>query len=73
MRLTLDGRGARISVSLRPERPRGFPAAHVAVYPVETEPDMFALVYRLDKERIVSRPPRTGPRAVLYVCHSLIG
>ncbi len=54
---------------LRPERPRGFPRAHAAVYAVETEPDMFALVYRLDQERIVSRPPRTGSRALLYVCH----
>lgn len=54
---------------LRPERPRGFPRAQAAVYAVETEPDLFALVYRLDdRERIVSRPPRTGPRAVLYVC-----
>lgn len=54
---------------LRPERPRGFPRAHAAVYAVETERDMFALVYRLDQERIVSRPPRTGPRALLYICH----
>jgi len=48
---------------------RGSPRASVVHYAVETEPDVFALVYRLDEERQLSRPFRTGSRAVLYVSH----
>ena len=48
---------------------RGSPRASVVHYAVETESDVFALVYRLDEERQLSRPFRKGRRAVLYVSH----
>ena len=39
------------------------------VYSVETEPGIFAIVYRLSDERIMSRPPKENKRAVLYIAH----
>jgi dienelactone hydrolase/pimeloyl-ACP methyl ester carboxylesterase len=48
---------------------RRYPLPHATTYAVETEPGIQALVYRLYKESWVSRPPRTGTRAVLYVAH----
>ena len=50
-------------------RPFGYskPRAHVTPYAVETEPDIFALVYRLGKERLYSRPHGRGKPATLYV------
>ncbi len=38
-------------------------------YAVESEPDIFAMVYMLTKEPWYSRPPRLGKRATLYVSH----
>jgi dienelactone hydrolase len=54
---------------LRPEKPRGFPKKHAAGYVIDTEPNACALVYGLSDEPLLSRPPRTGGRAFLYVCH----
>ncbi len=39
------------------------------VYSVETEPGIFAVVYRLSDERMMSRPPKENKRAVLYIAH----
>ncbi len=54
---------------LRPHAGRKFPLPHSVTYAVETEPGVFALVYRLSKEPLLSRPPRGQRRAVLYVSH----
>ena len=48
---------------------RRYPLPQAVAYAVETEPGIQALVYRLYQESWVSRPPRTGPRAILYVAH----
>ena len=54
---------------LRPRRDRGYPLPHAITYLVETEPGIQAVVYRLSKEPLYSRPPREGRRAVVYVSH----
>jgi dienelactone hydrolase len=54
---------------LRPLTGRKYPKPHATPYAVETEPGVFALVYRLSEQRHDSRPPRDGTRAVLYVAH----
>ncbi len=54
---------------LRPHAATGYPQPRVAVYAVETEPGIQALVYRLGREAHFARPPRSGPQAVLYVSH----
>jgi hypothetical protein len=46
---------------------RGYPKRSAAIYAVETEPGIQAIVYRLDDESVLSQPPRGGKRAVLYV------
>ena len=48
---------------------RGYPSEQAIAYAVETEPGIHASVYRLTDERWYSRPPRSGPRAILYVAH----
>jgi hypothetical protein len=48
---------------------RGYPTADFTTYAIATEPGIQAIVYRLDSERLYSRPPRGKPRAVLYVSH----
>ncbi len=50
-------------------RSRGYPKRHFATYTVETEPGMYAIVYRLSDEPLMSRPPRGPKRAILYVAH----
>ena len=50
-------------------RSRGYPSPHAIAYAVETEPGIYAIVYRLTHERWHSRPPRAGKRAILYVAH----
>jgi hypothetical protein len=52
---------------LRPLKDRRHPRAHTAVYAVETEPGVQALLYRLSAEPLLSRPPRGPRRAVVYV------
>ncbi|MCX8108110.1 MAG: acetylxylan esterase [Verrucomicrobiae bacterium] len=54
---------------LRPISERGYPLPHAAVYAVETEPGIHAVVYRLGKEPVASRPTGKPRRAVLYVAH----
>jgi dienelactone hydrolase len=54
---------------LRPDNTRRYPKPYAATYTVETEPGVFALVYRLDENSLLSRPPRGKTRAVLYVSH----
>lgn len=48
---------------------RRYPLPQAVAYAVETEPGIQAIVYRLYHEAWFSRPPRTGPRALLYVSH----
>ncbi|MFV1967348.1 MAG: alpha/beta hydrolase family protein [Pirellulaceae bacterium] len=54
---------------LRYLRSRRYPKPHAITYAVETEPGIQAIVYRLSDERLYSRPPRGGKRALLYVSH----
>lgn len=48
---------------------RRYPKEFAATYVVETEPGIAAVVYRLTDEKLVSRPPREGSRALLYISH----
>ncbi len=48
---------------------RKYPKKNFASYAVETEPNAFAIVYRLDDDALMSRPPRGAKRALLYVSH----
>lgn len=48
---------------------RKYPQPHCAMYAVETEPLIPAIVTRLADKPLMSRPPRGIPRAVLYVPH----
>ena len=54
---------------LRPGNARGYPKRYAGTYAVETEPDIFTLVYRLDDNPLMSRVPRGPTRALLYVSH----
>jgi dienelactone hydrolase len=54
---------------LRPHRDRRYPMPHAVTYMVRSERRVHAIVYRLSKERLLSRPPRGKQRAVLYVSH----
>lgn len=54
---------------LRPLRGRRHPRPHTAVYAVETEPGVQAVLYRLSDGPLLSRPPRGPRRAILYVAH----
>jgi dienelactone hydrolase len=54
---------------LRPLAGRNYPKRFCASYLVETEPGVFASVYRLHNESLLSRPPKSGKSAILYVSH----
>jgi cephalosporin-C deacetylase-like acetyl esterase len=54
---------------LRPVAGRKYPAKAATTYAVETEPGVFAIVYRLSNEAHLSRPPKAAVPAVLYVSH----
>jgi len=54
---------------LRPLPDRGYPLPRALPYLVETEPGIQAIVYRLTKESLLSRPPREEAKALLYVSH----
>jgi dienelactone hydrolase len=54
---------------LRPLPDRKFPLRHALPYMVETDPGVHAIVYRLTKEPLLSRPPRDTRKAILYVSH----
>jgi dienelactone hydrolase len=55
---------------LRPSTGRRYPQRFATTYAVETEPGITAIVYRLADTQLLSRPPRTGNRAVLYLAHA---
>jgi dienelactone hydrolase len=48
---------------------RKYPRAGASVYAVETEPNVFALVYRVADQRLDSRPSKSTEKAILYVSH----
>ena len=48
---------------------RDYPQQYAGCYAVETEPSIYALVYRLSDERLYSRPPKGSKRAILYISH----
>jgi dienelactone hydrolase/pimeloyl-ACP methyl ester carboxylesterase len=54
---------------LRPVSKRDYPLPHAASYAVETEPGVLTSVLMPSDEPYVSRPPRKGKRATLYVSH----
>ncbi len=54
---------------LRSMAGRKYPKPAATTYAVETEPGVFAVVYRLGAEPHLSRPPRDKGRAILYVAH----
>jgi dienelactone hydrolase len=55
---------------LRPSTGRRYPKRFAATYAVETEPGIHAVVYRLADAQLLSRLPREGRRAVLYLAHA---
>jgi hypothetical protein len=55
---------------LRPAGGRSYPKKFAATYAVETEPGITAIVYRLSDASLLSRPPREGKRALLYLAHA---
>ena len=66
--LKLPARGATPDYRiLRPSSGRNYPKRYAATYAVETEPEIHALVYRLNDAPLTSRVPRAGRRALLYV------
>ena len=54
---------------LRPLPDRKYPLKHALPYMVETDRGVHALVYRLTREPLLSRPPRDTNKAILYVSH----
>ncbi len=54
---------------LRPLPARGYPLPNAVTYLVETEPGITIAVYRLSKQRVLSRPPQGEASAILYVSH----
>ncbi len=54
---------------LRPLPDRKYPLRHALPYMVATDPGVHAIVYRLTKEPLLSRPPRETNKAILYVSH----
>jgi hypothetical protein len=52
---------------LRPLPDRKYPMRHALPYMVETDRGVHALVYRLTREPLLSRPPRETRKAILYV------
>jgi dienelactone hydrolase len=64
-----DRRGVPEYRILREVGGRRYPKPHATTYAVETEPGVFALVYRLSDHAHESRPTRDGAAAVLYVSH----
>ena len=54
---------------LRPLPDRKYPMRYALPYMVETDPGVHAIVYRLTREPLLSRPPRDTNTAVLYVSH----
>jgi hypothetical protein len=55
---------------LRPLPDRKYPMRHALPYMIDTDPGVHAIVYRLTKEPLLSRPPRETRQAILYVSHA---
>jgi cephalosporin-C deacetylase-like acetyl esterase len=64
-----DRSGAPEFRILRPLPDRKYPLRYALPYMVETDPGVHAIVYRLTKEPLLSRPPRETDKAILYVSH----
>jgi dienelactone hydrolase len=64
-----DRKGAPEFRILRPIGGRRYPTKFATTYAVETEPKVFAIVYRLTHESHLSRPSKADGPAVLYVSH----
>lgn len=69
LRLPEPGRTPPDYRILRPITGRKYPLPHATTYAVETEPGVFAVVYRVSEVSHLSRPPKEPGRAVLYVSH----
>lgn len=54
---------------LRSAGNRKYPKPASTTYAVETEPGVFAIVYRLADQQLISRPTKDAGRAILYVAH----
>jgi hypothetical protein len=54
---------------MRNWRSRNFPKPRWTTYLVQTEPGIYAVVYRLGDEQLLSRPPKGNERAILYISH----
>jgi dienelactone hydrolase len=54
---------------LRSAGNRKYPKPAATTYAVETEPGVFAVVYRLADQSLISRPAKDAGRAILYVAH----
>src|SRR5688572_26121675 len=54
---------------LRPLPDRKYPLRHALPYMVETDPGVHAIVYKLTRDPLLSRPPRDADAAILYVSH----
>jgi len=52
---------------LRPKPDRLYPKKYAGTYIVETEPGIGIIVYRLDNDPLLSRPPRGLKRALFYI------
>jgi cephalosporin-C deacetylase-like acetyl esterase len=63
--------GANVEVPdyriLRPIGSRNFPRPHLTTYAVETEPGVQAIVYRVDTQSHLSRPPKGDFETLLYI------
>lgn len=69
-KLRLPERGAPPYARILRNLPeRGYPKPFTVHYAVETEPGIQALVYRLNGERLLSRPPQPGGPAIVYLAH----
>ena len=64
-----SGPALRNSAFCRPLPDRKYPMRHALPYMVETDPGVHAIVYRLTREPLLSRPPRDTNKAILYVSH----
>ncbi len=54
---------------LRAVGDRKYPLRHATTYAIETETDVFALCTMLSAQSHISRPPRRGDKARLYIAH----
>lgn len=69
LKLPSDDRSPPEYRILRPLAGRKYPLPHATTYAVETEPGVYAVVYRLSEAAHLSRPTKDAGRAVLYVSH----